>query len=565
MQRIEIVNPGPVLPARAELVTRLGLAGVAVDPPPGSRPPCGVVILLCAPPFVERTPELALLEATVVRLREPRPLVLLSSAAIYEPRMDHPGMIAEISAERLRCPGSLAGALRRLELAAINACRSRGVRLTILRPAPVLVPGGRDLFHRLVGPGVAFTDPGFDPNLQLLWIDDLVSAVAKVVTSRLGADSVLSGLFHLAPVQTVPAREAARRGAGFRVPYPPALRWRARHRGQGAADWPLSVLRYAFTISADKARAELDWRPEASSAAAIDRLGDALSSSGVKRFRRRLRAVDAVVEANVDPEYDDHGLDPELCQMLSRTIWRFAHDVWWRVETSGLEHVPLEGPVVLSGIHRGYMPFDAVMLLHLLRRERGRTPRFLIHPALLKPPFIASLIAKMGGVVASQSNADRLLERGEVVGVLPEGVRGAFAEYRDVYRLRRFGRSDFVRIALRGRCPIVPFVMLGPAESLPIWKLWKWHWWMKTMGWPGLPIGPLAPLPVPLPTKWHALFLPPLHLEKEYPASAAEDRDAVREIAERFRGQLEQQLAVLLAARRSWWRGSILGPGTIAP
>jgi hypothetical protein len=51
---------------------------------------------------------------------------------------------------------------------------------------------------------------------------------------------------------------------------------------------------------------------------------------------------------------------------------------------------------VLTGVHRGFMPWDGVMALVAVRRAVGRTPRFLIHPCLVKPPSVDSVVAAVG-------------------------------------------------------------------------------------------------------------------------------------------------------------------------
>lgn len=90
--------------------------------------------------------------------------------------------------------------------------------------------------------------------------------------------------------------------------------------------------------------------------------------------------------------------------------------------------------------------------------------------------IIATFITKLGGVLACRQNADRVLEAGELLGVLPEGIEGAFSLYRDAYKLASFRRDDFLKMALRHRVPIIPFVIVGNAEILPMFARIKSHW-----------------------------------------------------------------------------------------
>ena len=82
-------------------------------------------------------------------------------------------------------------------------------------------------------------------------------------------------------------------------------------------------------------------------------------------------------------------------------------------------------------------------------------------------PFLFNLMSKLGGIIACQVNADRVLESGELLGVYPEGIRGAFTMYKRAHHIGPSWRNDCVAFALRHRVPIVPFVTIGSAEIFP--------------------------------------------------------------------------------------------------
>src|SRR5262249_1435588 len=164
------------------------------------------------------------------------------------------------------------------------------------------------------------------------------------------------------------------------------------------------------------------------------------------------------------PTYDEFGMSPDFIRWYCGTVAHFLHERYWRVELEGLQHVPAAGRGVLVGMHRGFMPFDGVMALYALVRKGNRIPRFLIHPSLTKFPFLCDFIMRLGGIMACQENGDYVLQRDELLGVFPEGIRGAFTMYDRAYTLGKFGRDEFVRMALRNRAPILPFVTVGSAE-----------------------------------------------------------------------------------------------------
>ena len=250
-----------------------------------------------------------------------------------------------------------------------------------------------------------------------------------------------------------------------------------------------------------------------------------------------------------DGTEDRFGLDREFIARLGRTVFRFLHDFYWRVELGGLENIPCTGPVMLTGLHRGIVPFDAMMILHGMARSGNRIPRFLIHPALLRSQRIGGVVTRLGGVVANREHADWLLERGEVLGMFPEGVQGAFCEYRHAYQLHSFGRHDYVALALKHRAPIVPFVTVGSAEVFPVLKNVRWKRWKALTGWPSLPLTPTFPFlpPVPLPSKWHTLVLEPMHFEQDYPPEAASDRKLVKQLSQQVQDVL---LSTMLEIRQ---------------
>jgi len=310
----------------------------------------------------------------------------------------------------------------------------------------------------------------------------------------------------------------------------------------------LDYVRYSWTISDEKVRSELSCPPQSSAAEALAEFF--LKEKG-----------EAVTDQNhmaVEREFDDFGMDKGYIAAYGRTLFKFLHDYYWRIEVKGLDHVPLRGRAVLVGIHRGFMPWDGVMALHLMAQKLRRYPRFLIHPGLIKFPFLFNYMTKLGGIVACQKNAAWVLEREEILGLFPEGIRGAFSLYRDAYKISKFGRDDFVKLALRHRAPILPFVTVGSADIFPILKRVDWGWWKRQTEWPFFPLTPTWPLmPVPLPAKWHTRFLAPIHLEDHYPPEAADDPATVHAISLEVRGVMEAAIGEMLVRRKSIFYGSI--------
>ena len=463
--------------------------------------------------------------------------VVVSSAAIYGADHQHVGLLDE-SAFLREGHSAIADGWREVERLTAFIGERSGVGhtlRTLLRPAAVL--DGDDCFSRLLTGRVAVTYPGHDPTMQFLSLNDLADAVAAVVAKS------AEGVFNIAPAGAISLKGALRLAGVPRVPIPRkmqnALRPTMAPLGLCASVDQLSYLQFSWTVSAEKLRQAVGFTPRRSSAQAI------LEVVPGEAAARRAAAM---------PAFDDFGMDPAYIARYCSHLFRFLHDMYWRVEIDGIERVPRAGRGVLVGMHRGFMPFDGVMALHALMLQRGRIPRFLIHPSLTRFPFLADFMAKLGGIMACQENGDWVLQHDELLGVFPEGIRGAFTMYNRAYTLGKFGRDEFVRMALRNRAPILPFVTVGSAEIYPILRRVDWSWFKRYTEWPFLPI---TPAPFPLPSKWHTQFLPPIHIEKQYGPEAADDPKTVRRISVEVRQQMQAAVDEMLLRRRSIFFGSI--------
>jgi 1-acyl-sn-glycerol-3-phosphate acyltransferase/nucleoside-diphosphate-sugar epimerase len=472
-----------------------------------------------------------------------RKFVLLSSAMIYGASPHNQGFISESHVISRSDKKHIARDwldLEALAVAYMGDLSATRIELNILRPCAVLAPGGVDYFSDLCSRSLACVLVGHDPTIQLLSPVDLASAVVSAIESH------ATGIFNVAPDGVITLRATLRLSEAKRLPLSRTVqRLVRRPLSRLGLMWPieqLDYIRYSWTVSNLKAKRELKWQPCRSSV-------EALRDFRIHLTSHQLPSL----------EFDDYGMDKRYIELYGRRMFRFLHDYYWRVEVKDLHHLPRAGRVVLVGVHRGFMPWDAVMALHLIVRDVGRYVRFLIHPGLIKFPCLFNFHTKLGGMIACQENAEYVLKRDEIVGIFPEGIKGAFLLYRDAYKLTRFGRDEFVKIALRHRAPIVPFVTVGSAEIFPIFKKVNWAWWKRNTEWPTFPITPTFPLlpALPLPSKWHTQFLEPLHVEDRYPPEAADDPEVVSAISQEVRSRMETAIGEMLRRRRSIFFGSV--------
>lgn len=477
-----------------------------------------------------------------------RHLIVVSSAEVYGSRVHNPGLIPESQSLTYGHTNAIALGWSVFETAVTEVVAAwPEMALTILRPAAILVAGGTDYFTGLLSGRVAFTLVGHDPTLQWLHPDDLAGAIAKAALDP------YPGVYNVAPSQVMTLRTTLRLAAVTRFPTPRLpqrlFRWLMPRSLIHPID-RVEYIRYSWTVCGDLLRKQLGYTPQKSS---VDAVCDFLIDLHPNRRERILARCRTLPE-----EFDDFGLDKPYLASYSRTMFRFFADFYWRIEFRGMERIPKEGRAMLAGVHRGFMPLDGVATNYLIHRETGRYCRFLIHPTLIKFPFQFNFMTKIGGIIACQQNADYVLNHDGVVGFYPEGIQGAFRYIKGAYRLGKFGHNEFIRMALRNRAPIVPFVTVGHAEIFPIIAKIKWRRWMRFTLWPAFPIAPPFPLlSIPLPTKWHIQFLEPLHIERDYPPEAESDPQIVNAISQEIRSRMQTAIDELLSRRKHLFWGSL--------
>jgi 1-acyl-sn-glycerol-3-phosphate acyltransferase len=257
-------------------------------------------------------------------------------------------------------------------------------------------------------------------------------------------------------------------------------------------------------------------------------------------------------------ETDEYGYDPKFAETL-RPFFEFLYTVWWRVEAAGVENVPSSGAGLIVSNHSGVLPYDGIMIKLAVRQEHParRECRMLALDMFALLPFLAPLLAKGGEVRASQENGERLLRQGHLVGVFPEGVKGVGKPFKNRYKLARFGRGGFIRLALRSGAPIIPCAVVGSEEIHPM--VGQANLLGRPFGFPYFPLTPtfpwLGPLGlVPLPTKWSIDFADPVRMD-EYGPDAAEDPLLVNRLSEEIRSTIQRMIDGRLARRRSVFFG----------
>ena len=240
--------------------------------------------------------------------------------------------------------------------------------------------------------------------------------------------------------------------------------------------------------------------------------------------------------------FDVFGLHPPS---LARAVAASAplYDRYFRVDSSGHEHIPRDGPAIVIANHGGVLPVDSAMLCLDLLRHTERIPRAIADHFVPRLPFVSTLFARLGVVSGTHANVRHLLERGELIAIWPEGVAGPAKPFGLRYELQRW-RIGFAEHAIRHGVPIIPAAIVGAEESWPVAARLRG---LRVFGSPYLPI-PLTPLP--LPAHYHIRYGAPLAPV----AGDADDPCIVAGLADAARCAVARLLGETLAARKGVFR-----------
>ncbi|MFJ5682182.1 lysophospholipid acyltransferase family protein [Streptomyces sp. NPDC093099] len=299
---------------------------------------------------------------------------------------------------------------------------------------------------------------------------------------------------------------------------------------------------------------ELELEPEAEAEAERGSEPEPEPAGG---WERRLAGGLAFLRRRVTGAYDidEFGYDQELTDQVLMSLIRPLYENYFRVEVKGIENIPSDGGALVVANHSGTLPLDGLMMQVAVRDNHpaDRHLRLLAADLVFMLPVVNELARKAGHTLACAEDAEILLQRGEVVGVMPEGFKGLGKPFGDRYKLQRFGRGGFVSTALRAGVPIVPCSIVGAEEIYPM--IGNSRTLARLLGVPYFPITPtfpwLGPLGMlPLPTKWTIRFGEPIPTDG-YPPEAAEDPMLMFNLTDQVREQIQHSLYKLLVQRRS--------------
>ena len=149
---------------------------------------------------------------------------------------------------------------------------------------------------------------------------------------------------------------------------------------------------------------------------------------------------------------------------MAKALLGPARNLLWKIDVHGLEHVPEHGPAIIAANHISFI--DSVFLLAVLPRRItfvGKSEYMDDWKTKYLFPSVGMIpIDRSGGDAsrAALASAERVLKRGQLFGIFPEGTRSRTG-------LLYKGRTGVARLALSTGAPIVPAGIVGTDKIQP--------------------------------------------------------------------------------------------------
>lgn len=147
------------------------------------------------------------------------------------------------------------------------------------------------------------------------------------------------------------------------------------------------------------------------------------------------------------------------------TVLAVFRAMGWQLRTSGLDHVPLTGPVVVATNHVSHLDFTFIGAA--VRRRGKRRLRFLAKKEIFDHPIAGPMMRSMrhipvdrgGAASAALDEAKERLVQGELIGMFPEStISTSFVPLP--------GKSGAARMAMETGAPLVPGAVWGSQRLL---------------------------------------------------------------------------------------------------
>ncbi len=120
----------------------------------------------------------------------------------------------------------------------------------------------------------------------------------------------------------------------------------------------------------------------------------------------------------------------------------------------GVEHLPRTGNGIVVATH-SLATYDAIFLGLVAYDRLGRIFHTIGDRRLLSMPFLGPAFRELGFTEGSRKEALEVLRRGDLMAVVPGGMREALRSSHEKYRVDWRGRTGFVWASCRSGAPII--------------------------------------------------------------------------------------------------------------
>ncbi|MBF0102888.1 MAG: acyltransferase family protein [Desulfobacterales bacterium] len=209
----------------------------------------------------------------------------------------------------------------------------------------------------------------------------------------------------------------------------------------------------------------------------------------------------------IDPEKDLFNVHffNRLMPFVKMLKWYF------RPTFHGMENIPKDGAALLVGNH-GLIGFDAFLIFAAIYESTGRLPRGLGDYHIFMDPISRAFWTKLGAIPGTPTNAENFLHAGHLVNVYPGGVRDAWKDKDQLYKLQWAKSKGFIRIAMKSQVPIILHMGIGTDETYSI--IGKTSLFGQLLGHPKYELPILFGLgPLPKPVKFTYYISKPISLK----------------------------------------------------